>query len=43
MADVAWGFRFQPSELERMTLKRLLFWHGEAVRLYKETARFRGW
>ena len=35
MADVAWSFHFQPSELAKMTVKQLLWWHGEAARLRK--------
>lgn len=43
MAEVAWGFHFQPSELERMTVKQLLWWHGEYVRLHKKGGRLRFW
>ena len=33
MAEVAWVFHFPPSELKRLTLEELVFWHREACRL----------
>ena len=36
MAEVAWAFHFQPSEIKRMTVAELLRWHGQACRIQKQ-------
>jgi hypothetical protein len=36
MEEVAFTFHFQPSELERMTVARLLKWHRAAARINKQ-------
>ena len=36
MEDVAWTFRFPPSELERMTPRQLMRWHRAATRIQRQ-------
>ena len=36
MEEVAFTFRFPPSELERLTPSKLLRWHAAAGRLQKQ-------
>jgi len=35
MADVAYAFHFQPSELWGMCLEELMMWHDQARRIYE--------
>jgi hypothetical protein len=34
MGDLAYAFRFQPSEIDAMTVDELYAWHKQAIRIY---------
>jgi hypothetical protein len=36
MEEVAFTFHFQPSELDRMTVAKLLKWHAAAARINRQ-------
>jgi len=36
MEEVAYTFHFQPSELDRMNIPKLLKWHKAAARINKQ-------
>ncbi|HBD18684.1 MAG TPA: GpE family phage tail protein [Arenimonas sp.] len=36
MADLAYVFHFQPSELWGMELEELLMWHEQALRIHEQ-------
>lgn len=39
MEEVAFVFHFQPSELERMTIAKLIRWHKAAGRIMEQAGR----
>ena len=34
---LAWFFHWPPSEIAQLTVEQMLFWHGQARRIYEET------
>lgn len=41
MAELAWVFKWPPSELDRLTAADLSMWHAQAVRIGRELERRR--
>ena len=39
MEEVAWVYRWPPSELYSMTLPQMLRWHAAALRIQRQIAR----
>ena len=37
IGELAWFYHWPPSELAKLTIEQVLFWHGQAKRIHKET------
>jgi hypothetical protein len=39
MGDIAYAFRFQPSEIDALEVSEFMAWHSQAVRIYGKQSK----